>query len=62
MIPRDRLKMISLNSTPLVVEWGSCMNERRREGYITSYPCSVACADVCAETPRALILWKVYLG
>jgi hypothetical protein len=56
-IPRERLKMISLKSTPVLrmerlIGW-----EKEIAGAgMASYPCSIVCVHACAETPRALML------
>ena len=55
MIPRERLKTTSLYSAP-VLWMESVMGERNLEAGFVSYPSATVCVQVCAETPRALIL------
>lgn len=54
-IPRERLKMTSLKSTP-VLRMERLVDGRNRRSGMASYPCSIVCVHACAETPRALIL------
>jgi hypothetical protein len=54
-IPRERLKMTSLKSTP-VLRMERLVDGRNRRSGMASYPCSIVCVNACAETPRALIL------
>ena len=56
-IPRERLKTISLKSTPVLrMEQTRYGWEISQERMVASYPCPTVCVHACAETPRALIL------